>query len=860
VVVKKVRNFFRKCRIIILTAFFGVGYNSKIGFKLVFQEVEVHMRLRAAVLFVLAVFLFSACAKDRLAERQARYRNEAERQRFAQEHNLNRLPLSDIPIEINDRVIAWMGYFQGAGRNHIQRYMERSGRYTKMMRDILKENGLPQDLVYVAMIESGFNNNAYSRSHAVGPWQFIRGTGSRYGLEISRFVDERRDPIKSTWAAAHYLKDLYNEFGDWYLAMAAYNAGEGRIRDAVDGTGFRNFWDIVEGGQRYLRAETRDYVPKFIAATIIAKMPQNFGFSSIDYQKPLDFDVATVETQTDLEAVAQCAGVSTDVVADLNPHLVRGTTPPRVRDFAINLPKGTSQAFKTNYAALPKGERIKVVYHKVKRGETAASIAKRYGISKSALLAANDLSLRHHRLRAGSMLAIPHGGAAVYVDDDADDSTDGGGRIKKVVTYRVQKGDTVSRIAGRYGVSVAQIKSWNSITQKNPLRSGRVLNIYQQVVAKAEPKKGKKTAMADEDRLATKRSDGGSKHSIQAGESLWSIAQRYKMTVDELAAINGLSLNEKIKPGQRIIVTMTQGRTALVAKNTGVSEAKEADAVDGQETKVAEDEQTSDEGDTKMAVRNNESVTIAMASASEASPDDIILETKGVSSETGEQSTKGRADKSILWKDGSQKKRADNTKANPAEKVSKKYTMKKGDSLIAVAKKHGISVSDLMKWNQIKNPKTVRAGQVLKIQSDEAKNQKAEVRNQRPEAGEQKLGAKSQKPEAESKKSEARSQRRETETSSDSLVVLNEEEKIGVSRDSAAAPKNNIKKEAGKPLKLADIPSPASRSSLNYRVKDGDTLWDIARRHKVTIVEIQKWNNLSDPSAVKPGDNLTIRK
>ena len=723
------------------------------------------MRLKALLAVGVVFVLFAGCAKDQVAERRYKFHSESERLRFAQEHNLNRLPQSDIPLVLNDRVYAWMDYFQGVGRRHFERYLERSGRYMKMMRDILKQNGLPQDLVYVALIESGFNNNAYSRAAAVGPWQFIRGTGSRYDLDINGWIDERRDPVKATWAAARYLRDLYGMFGDWYLAMAAYNAGEGRIGDAVERSGTKNFWVIADSEERYVRAETRDYVPKFIAAAIMAKMPANFGFVGIDYQKPLEFDTATVETQTDLDVIADCAGVSTGDVADLNPHLVRGSTPPYSRNYEVKLPKGTVPAFKEKYANLPESERVKVAYHKVRRGESVASIAKRYGVSKSSLIAANDIS-RKHKLRTGSTLIIPKGGSSAYAyDDTSSDDGEKTVRTKKLVQYRVKKGDTVSRIASRYNVTPGQIKSWNSITKKNPLRAGRVLKIYKPVYVASAPGKGR----ADDNE--------GAQHSIQSGDTLWSIAQRYGMSVNELVSMNGIDASTKIKPGQKIVIRQKQGKTVIEAKPS-----PEAQTVNQENAEPAPETQMSKE--TKQAQGTSEK--IAKAAASEASPDDIDLSVN----DPVKDRQPGRADKVTVT-------------------AAKKYTVKKGDSLGAVARKHGVSVSDLMKWNGIKNPKAVRAGQVLKIKSAETKSREA-------------------------KKQEIKQ------------VI-----------DSPATPQNEIKQE-GVPLKLAEIPAPVQKISQNYKVKPGDTLWDIARRHKVTIAEIQEWNNLSDPSAVKPGDSITI--
>ncbi len=743
------------------------------------------MRFKALLAVGVVLFFFAGCAKDRLADKRARFQSDAERQRFSQDHHLGRLPQSDVPLTLNDRVYAWMDYFQGAGRGHFQRYLERSGRYTKMMRDILKQHGLPQDLIYVALIESGFNNNAYSRAAAVGPWQFIRGTGSRYGLDISRWVDERRDPVKATHAAARYLRDLHNEFGDWYLAMAGYNAGEGRIRNAVADSGSRNFWDIADANERYLRAETRDYVPKFIAATIMAKMPQNFGFGNVNYQRPIEYETGIVETQTDLDVVAECAGVGTDVISDLNPHLVRGATPAGARNYEVKLPKGTAAGFKAKYASLPESERVKIAYHRVKKGESIASIARRYGVPKSALIAANDISSSRHRLRSGTMLVIPRGGGGTYfADKDAGGDGERVVKGKKLVNYKVKKMDSVTKIAKRFGVTPAQVKSWNAISARNPLRAGRVIKIYQPImVAKAssDSDKGRRAAMGD-------TAGDNTSHSIRSGDTLWTIAQRYGMSVDELASINGLDTNAKIKPGQKIIVKMAQGKTAI-------------DVVEDPSTQSAAPAPSENRSlETKAEIQQNKDTagqTIAMATAEEASPDDIDLDMKP-------EPKKAKTKESVA--------------------VTKKHTVKKGETLGAVARRHGVSVNDLMKWNGIKNPKGVRAGQVLKIRATEIKTAEAKTVVKPAPAAEEKI--------------------ERTEEPVSKIPAAN-----------AVAPE----KEQGVPLKLSDIPLPEPQS-MNYKVRDGDTLWDIARRHKVTIAEIQKWNNLSDPSAVKPGDSLTINR
>jgi membrane-bound lytic murein transglycosylase D len=697
-----------------------------------------------------------------------------------------------------------------------------------MMQEILRKNGLPRDLVYVALIESGFNTNAYSRAGAAGPWQFIRGTGARYGLEINGWIDERRHPEKSTWAAAAYLKELYGEFGDWYLAMAAYNAGEGRIRNAVADSGSNDFWVIADSEERYLKAETRDYVPKFIAAAIIAKMPESFGFRSIDYQKPLEYDDATVDTQTDLQVIAECAGVGTDVIADLNPHLVRGTTPPGLKNYTIRLPKGTVQKFEVAYARVPESERVKFVYHKVRRGDTLMRIAKRYGVSKSALISANNINPRH-KLKSGTTLVIPRGGLAeAYTasSDSYDNNEDKRVSKKKLIHHRVRKGETISSIAGKYDVSVSQIRSWNHLKKGNVVRAGQTLKI-QKTVYTARP--SKKSERAESALL-----DAGSAqyHRVKSGDSLWSISQRYGIPVDDLIAMNGLDSSRKIKAGQKLILSKAEApveekEAEVKAEAQAPADASSQDIVVKKENAAPVNMSSKDmhahvveSGETLWSIsrryglsvnelremnglekdarirpgdklvvgksfadpKKTESITIAMAAKEQASPDDISID-------------------------------SERTSAPRAEKViaSKNYKVKKGDVLAVIAKQHGVSVKDLMEWNNISNPKKVKTGQVLKIESE-------------------KKGVVKEK----------------------------------AVRDSGPAPVQTVspKDDAGETNGIVSEQMASAAAMpptvVSYRVRSGDTLWDIARRHKVTISQIQSWNNLPDQSIVKPGDVLTI--
>ncbi|MBW1991436.1 MAG: lytic transglycosylase domain-containing protein [Deltaproteobacteria bacterium] len=252
----------------------------------------------------------------------------------------------DVPIHINKQVKAYLVYFSTERKEVIRRYLARSTRYLPMIRAIFQEHGLPQDLAYLAMIESGFNPHAYSRAHACGMWQFIRSTGRRYGLMINRYVDERRDPEKSTRAAARYLLDLYKQFGSWYLAAASYNCGEHRVQREIDNSNHKNFWEL--SAHRCLPQETKNYVPQMIAATLIAKNPERFGFKNIPYLPPLQYDKVRVTETTSLAAAAAACNVPLEEIRLLNPELRLGITPPQAGYYTLRIPKGSSDSFRRN--------------------------------------------------------------------------------------------------------------------------------------------------------------------------------------------------------------------------------------------------------------------------------------------------------------------------------------------------------------------------------------------------------------------------------------------------------------------------------------------------------------------------------
>jgi membrane-bound lytic murein transglycosylase D len=395
------------------------------------------------------------------------------------------LLLSDIPLTLNSKVEYFLYYFQTSGKPSFSRWLSRSSRYLPMMKEILKREGMPEDLVYVAMIESGFQMHARSWANAVGPWQFISDTGRRYSLRIDQWVDERKDPVKATTAAALYLKELYGMFnGDWYLAAAGYNAGENKILRAISMYNTSDFWEISRGS--YLKRETKEYVPKLLAAAIIAKDPARYGFSDIAYLPAIEFETVKIPSRTDLELVAKLSGTTYETIRELNPDLRHWCTPPNYPDYELKLPKGTRLQFELEYAKVPVEKRFteKVLYtnYLARKKDSLNSVARRFGTSPETLSELNGLS-KNARV-AGKKLVVP-------VKQTVDFSHEGRNTqasVKKgnfAKYYTVKKGDTLDALAKRFNVSTRLLSAWNNLKVKVALKPGRRI-----IIAKFTEKNG----------------------------------------------------------------------------------------------------------------------------------------------------------------------------------------------------------------------------------------------------------------------------------------------------------------------------------------------------------------------------------
>lgn len=404
-----------------------------------------------------------------------------------------------LPEDFNQNVNMWIEYFQGRGRQHMVRYLGRSTRYIPKMKEILKKHGLPEDLVYLALIESGFNPQAFSHARAVGYWQFIRGTARRYNLKIDYYTDERSDYIASTEAAAQYLKALYHLFGSWYLAIASYNVGENKVKNLVMKYYTRDFWELAR--KKKLPKETIHYVPKFLAARMIAKHPQKYGFNDVEYQAPLQFQEVAFDKSVSLMNLAQNLGMTFEDLHSLNPAFKKGVV-PKYDDQSVM---------------------VRVPHH----------------LNREQVLAALD----------NSSTAVAVAQTVSQVEEN------------EFVRYRIRSGDTLSSIARRFRVSMATLIDINDLSRRTVLRVGRTLRIPKNSRSASSTKKSSATSKS----VATtakwskslrfdvqRKAIAQRVHVVKRGETLLNIATRYNIRMSQLIAANGLRQSEKILIGSRL--------------------------------------------------------------------------------------------------------------------------------------------------------------------------------------------------------------------------------------------------------------------------------------------------------------------
>jgi membrane-bound lytic murein transglycosylase D len=371
-----------------------------------------------------------------------------------------------LPLVSNDHIESVLDYFQGSGRAYVERVLSRLGLYEPIISEALRREGLPQDLIFMAGAESGFNPFALSRKGAKGIWQLMLPRAREYGLKKDRWVDEREDPEKSTEAAVRHLKDLYQRFGDWYLAMAAYNCGPASVQRAVEKTGYADFWVLRD--LQALPRETQNFVPIILATAQIARDPKAYGFD-IEPSLPLATDQVAVDAPIHLRLVAQLVGHSVEELVQLNPGLLRWSTPPNGPEYILNLPAGTKEKFEEGIARIPPDKRLWWRAHRVVEGETISRIASKYRLSTPAMERANHLD-DGAAIEAGSLLILP-------LAPGTDIAFDGASGPRRRLQYRIRPGDTLGGIAARFDVTANQIRKWNRI-RGSRIIAGKTLTLF----------------------------------------------------------------------------------------------------------------------------------------------------------------------------------------------------------------------------------------------------------------------------------------------------------------------------------------------------------------------------------------------
>ena len=451
---------------------------------------------------------------------------------------------SDLPLMMTDPVAGYISYFSGRGRPVLERALVRSGRYRTMIEHTLAQEGVPQDLIFLAQAESGFHPLALSRAGARGMWQFMSSRARAYDLERNKWVDERQDPQASTRAAAEHLKDLYHQFGDWYLAMAAYNSGPGAVQSAVKRTGYADFWELYK--RNVLPKETRNYVPIILAMTIMAKNPQQYGLSGLVLDKPVPYDTVKVDYPVDLRLVAQCVDSTPEVLQDLNPALLRWTTPVG-ESFDLHLPAGTKDQYTNAIALIPQDMRVWWRYHKVQPGDTLASIARAYRTNAREIAEKNNLD-EGASLEPDTRLVIPIKPGRHAVSEDARTYA------RVAIRYRVRRGDTVETVAENFNVPPTLVRRWNGL-RGNSVRGRHILYIHLPVTPGArEAWTPRPRHKAKHEKSLAVAKDDVVRHKVKPGETLASIASTHHTTVEALKRDNGIRRYSMLRPGMVLII------------------------------------------------------------------------------------------------------------------------------------------------------------------------------------------------------------------------------------------------------------------------------------------------------------------
>jgi membrane-bound lytic murein transglycosylase D len=761
----------------------------------------------------------------------------------------------DIPLELNQEVLINLNYFLNDARGFMIRSLNRGQKYIPIMKAILKQKGLPEDLVYLALIESGYRTEAVSHASAVGPWQFIASTGRRYGLTIDEWVDERMDPIMSTYAAADYLIALYEMFNSWPLAIAAYNSGEGKIIKGMQKPEVDNYWDMAKA-DGFLANETKRYVPSFLAAAIIAKDPLAYGLEVVEAEVD-SWDEVVVPEPIELTMAAQLSGTNLERIKELNPHLKRMATPPSERDFVLRVPRGGAESFYQLYAQLPEAQRSnRMVIHQAKRGETVETVAREHDLTPEVVRQYNNLT--SSRLTAGQRLVLPatmaqapgvqepiqvaaqtvRGGPsssfqarlgeaqsmtarAVFGAEELRPPssvnrqasarpakapsravlwTSGKERPPVIasIRHRVRAGETLGELAKRYGTTSEKLRESNRLSS-NSIREGQVLVVGSNLtVAAAErPRRPANTWVEETEETPVY-------HLVKAGESLGSIAAQRGTTAERLRSLNSLE-SSRIMAGQRLLVGSAPAEAAPAAGGgSGVYVVRPGDTV-GQ-----------------IAQRHN--LTVAKLRELNRLEGDRI--------NPGQELKVAEA-------------------ARPAALSARVYEVRPGDTVSQIAERHNMTSAELRSLNKLNGDRIVQ-GQKLRVLAAVAPGDPPAVT---PAVARSTAGGEvyEVKP-------------------GDSLSVVAERHNLTSAELRALNGLTSDRIRAGQKLKVSAPTAPpaavgqAARSAkpagqspdpLFYEVAAGDTVSQIAERHNLTVAELRALNDLAD-DRIRSGQRLKV--
>ena len=569
-----------------------------------------------------------------------------------------------LPVRFNERVLQEIYYMTNSARAFMSGSLNRKTAYDSLIYAQLDAAKMPRDLIYLALVESGFKLKAYSRAKASGMWQFIPETGKRYGLEVDYWVDMRRNPELATMAALKYLNRLHDEFGDWLLAMAAYNCGEGRVRrllremqaDSTRDTSVAvTYWDLE------LPKETMRYVPRILAAMVIGHYPEQYEMTVEQTYRP-DFDTVTVFDSFPLEEVAKLLKVTEDTLRSLNMELVKWCTPPNKESYLLRLPVGTRTAFVDGYDKMEKNSFSSWHHHKVRKGENLGVIARQYGIKVSELQQANDM--KSSRIRAGQTLLIP-----IKVTPKPKSSK--GKKPHKVRTYIVQSGDDVASVARKFGISQDSVRAWNSLDVAAIVKTGDTL-----VVSKPEPKPQVESDRPQKDRPKISK---GAKYAVREGDTFADIAKSYGVPVVMLMQANQ-GFSRRLTVGDSLVIPEYVKKKA--EKKPAKSESKPA-------AKKTSNEKVSvyvvQQGDNLSSISRRFGTSVAKIQ-------ELNSMGKSTSLSVG------------------QKLKV----ASAPEAEYKVHTVKKGEGLWDIARQYNVTIEDIVKWNDLNDTK-IKMGEKLKI-------------------------------------------------------------------------------------------------------------------------------------------------